>query len=110
MRGSETDYMISGPLRGLNKTAFDGANRQTIRQRDRHGNSMTESAHWGRFSEKQFKFSQSGNSRAVLCNQKCPVLSILVTNGMGKKHDKPGEIKIYKLNRLRVDSVKTCYD
>ena len=48
MRGLGTDPVISGPMRGLKKTASDGANRQT----DGHGDSMTESAQWGRFSEK----------------------------------------------------------
>ena len=33
------------------KTAPDGADRQTNKQTDEHGDSMTESAQWGRFSE-----------------------------------------------------------
>ena len=41
-----TDHAISGPMRGL-KNASDGADRQT----SGHGNSMTESAYWGKFSE-----------------------------------------------------------
>ena len=48
MRGLGTDLVISGPMRGLKETASHGANRQT----DGHGDSMTESAQWGRFSEK----------------------------------------------------------
>ena len=36
--------------------AFDGANKQTNEQTDgRMGNSMTESAQWGRFSENEFE-------------------------------------------------------
>ena len=46
-----TDHVISGPKRGLNKTAPDSAGRQTDRQTDKHtdghGNYMTESAQWG---------------------------------------------------------------
>ena len=38
-----------GPMRGLKKTAPNGANRQT--DTHRHGNSMTESAQWDQFSE-----------------------------------------------------------
>ena len=34
MRGLGTDHVISGPMRGLKKTASDGANRQTNRQTD----------------------------------------------------------------------------
>ena len=37
----------------MKKTAPDGADRQTHRQTHGHGNSMTESPQWGRFSEKQ---------------------------------------------------------
>ena len=47
-----TDHVISGPMRGLKKPAFDGANKLTDTQTDGHGDSMTESAQWGRFSEK----------------------------------------------------------
>ena len=45
-------HVISGPMRGLKKTASDGANRHTEPQTDGHGDSKTESAQWGRFSEK----------------------------------------------------------
>ena len=34
-------------MRGLKRTAYNGANRHT----DVHGDSMTELAEWGRFSE-----------------------------------------------------------
>ena len=34
MRGLGTDHVISGPMRGLKKTAFDGTDRQTDRQKD----------------------------------------------------------------------------
>ena len=51
MRGLETDHVISGPMRGFEKTVSDDANRQTNRQTDGHGNSMTESTQWGQFSE-----------------------------------------------------------
>ena len=47
MRGLGTDHVISGPMRGLKKTASDGTNRQT----SGHCDSMTESTKWGRFSE-----------------------------------------------------------
>ena len=47
MRGLGTDHVISGSMRGLRKTPSDGANRHT----DGHGDSMTELAQWGRFSE-----------------------------------------------------------
>ena len=40
--------MISGPIRGLKKTAPDGADTLT----DGHGDSMTEWAQWGGCSEK----------------------------------------------------------
>ena len=52
MRGQETDHVISRLMRGLKKTASDGANRQTDKQTDEHRNPMTELAQWGRFSEK----------------------------------------------------------
>ena len=38
-------------MRGLKKTAPDGANRQTNRQTDGHGDSMTNSAQRGRVGE-----------------------------------------------------------
>ena len=42
-------------MRGLKKTALDGADRhtdkQTDTQTDRHGDSMTNSAQWGRVGE-----------------------------------------------------------
>ena len=47
MRGLGNDHVISGPTRGLTKNASDGANRHT----DGHGDSMTESTQWGRYSE-----------------------------------------------------------
>ena len=50
MRGLETDHVISGSIRGLKKNALDGTNRQT----DRHGNTMADSAQWGRFSENMY--------------------------------------------------------
>ena len=45
-----TVHVMPGPMRGLKKTASYGADKQTQRQTDGHGNSMTESAQWGRFS------------------------------------------------------------
>ena len=47
-------------MRGLKKTAPDGADKQTNRPTDKqtdrqthgHGDSMTNSAHWGRVGEK----------------------------------------------------------
>ena len=42
MRGMGTDHVISGPMRGLKKTASDAANRQI----SGHCDSMTESAKW----------------------------------------------------------------
>ena len=43
-----TDHVISGQIRGSEKTAPDGTNRQTSRQTHthRHSDSMTESAQW----------------------------------------------------------------
>ena len=47
--------MSSGPMRGLKRTAPDGADRQTNRQTDKqtdgHGYSMTESAQRGQVGE-----------------------------------------------------------
>ena len=44
--------MTSGAMRDLEKkTAPNGTKRQTSRQTDGHGDSMTKSAQWGRFSE-----------------------------------------------------------
>ena len=45
----ELIIVTSGPMRGLNKNYTQGAD---IRQHG-HGVSMTESAQWGRFSEKK---------------------------------------------------------
>ena len=43
-----TSHVISGPMRGLEQIAPDGANTHT------HGDSMTELAQGGRFSENHF--------------------------------------------------------
>ena len=51
MKGLGTDHVISGPMRGLEKTASDGADKHTNRQTHGHCNFMTELAQWGRFSE-----------------------------------------------------------
>ena len=52
MRGQETDHVNSGPMRGLKKMyPMAQTNRQTNRQTDGHGDSLTELAQWGRFSE-----------------------------------------------------------
>ena len=40
MRGQETDHVISGPIRGFEKTATNGADRQN----HGHGDSMTDPA------------------------------------------------------------------
>ena len=48
MRGLGTDYVISGPMRGLKKLL---SMAQTDQQTDRHGDYMTESVKWDRFSE-----------------------------------------------------------
>ena len=58
MRGLGTDHVISGSIRGLEKNCT-GWRKQIDRQIDRqaetqtdgHGDSMTESAQWGQFSE-----------------------------------------------------------
>ena len=47
MKGLGTDHVTIGPMRSLKKPAPIGA----IRQTDGHGDSMTESAKWRRFSE-----------------------------------------------------------
>ena len=44
-----TDHVISGPMRGLEKKLHPMD--QTDRHPDGFGDSMTESAQWGRFSE-----------------------------------------------------------
>ena len=46
MRGLETDHVISGPMRGLNKCMEDGhhTDHQKNKQRDRHVGSMTDPA------------------------------------------------------------------
>ena len=43
-----TEHVISGPMRGLKKLNLMA---QTHKQTDGHGDSMTESAQWGRFSD-----------------------------------------------------------
>ena len=43
MRGLGTDHVISGPKRGQQKTASDGAHTQTT---EGHTNLETESAQW----------------------------------------------------------------
>ena len=58
MRGLGTDHGISGPMRGLKKTASNGANKQTDRTTDGHGDSMTESTQCGRFSETKLSIDQ----------------------------------------------------
>ena len=45
MRGLVTDHVISGPMRGLTKNCIRWR-KQTDKQTDRHGDSMTESAQW----------------------------------------------------------------
>ena len=50
MRGLGTDHVISGPMRGLKKNRVRWR-KHTDRHTDGHGDSMTESAQWGRFSE-----------------------------------------------------------
>ena len=47
-----TAHVTLGQMRGLKKTAPYVTNIQTFRHPDAHGNSITESAQWGRFSEK----------------------------------------------------------
>ena len=44
MIGLELIMLRSGPMRGLEKNAPDGAHRHTDTKSSRHGNSMTESA------------------------------------------------------------------
>ena len=54
-----TDHVTSEPMIGLKITAPDGAQPHNYRTTDEHGDSMTESAQWGRFSKKglgQFTF------------------------------------------------------
>ena len=49
--GPGTDHVMSGPMRGLKKTAPDGADRQTDKEKHGHGNSMTNLAKWGQVGE-----------------------------------------------------------
>ena len=46
MKGLETDHVIAGPMRGLQKTMENGhqTDNQTNKQTDRHVNSMTDPA------------------------------------------------------------------
>ena len=53
-----TDHVISGPMRGLQKTASDGAERQTNTQTGGHCNSVTELAQWGRLCGFIFSIGQ----------------------------------------------------
>ena len=47
MRGLGTNHVISGPMRGLKKLhSISQTNRQTDKQTDGHGESMTELAQW----------------------------------------------------------------
>ena len=46
MRGLRSDHGISGPMRGLQKTASYCAHRHTDRHTGGHCDSKTESAHW----------------------------------------------------------------
>ena len=49
-----TDHVISGPMGGLEKNCTrwrKQKDEQTDKKTDKHGDSMTESAQWGRFSE-----------------------------------------------------------
>ena len=48
-------------MRGLKKTATDGTEPQT----DRHGNSMTELAQWGKFCENTATSKEIGFSIAL---------------------------------------------
>ena len=61
--------MISGPIRGLGKTAPDGADTHT----HGHGDSMTESAQWGQFSE-NMKFARCllGSKVWFIIGNDCP--------------------------------------
>ena len=52
-------------MRGLKKTSPNGANTQTDKQTDGHGNSMTVSAQWGRFREKSSKNIMCINVMAI---------------------------------------------
>ena len=50
-----TYHVTSGPMRGLEKTSPDSADRQTDVQTFGYSPSMTESAKWGRFTDKLSK-------------------------------------------------------
>ena len=51
MRGLEMIVWPEGKWEASKKTASDGTDKQTNRHPDGHGDSMTESAQWGWFSE-----------------------------------------------------------
>ena len=51
MRGQEADHVISGPIIGLKKTASEWPKQKTDKLTSGYGDSMTESAQWGKFSK-----------------------------------------------------------
>ena len=55
----------------MTKNAPDGEDRQTDRQTHGHGDSMTESAQWGRFSEKCCGFEVGECKAKKLQQQHC---------------------------------------
>ena len=65
------DHLTSGPMRGLKKTAPSGANTQTDGHTSGHGDSMTESANWGQFSEKQLLMDLGSLKLCFWHTQKC---------------------------------------
>ena len=81
MRGLGSGHVTSGPMRGLEKTAPDGTNRQTNRQTnkhtDKHGDSMTESAQWA----DSVKIQSISQLIILVLPSLCPqVLFVLVFN------------------------------
>ena len=61
-------------MRGLKKTALDGANRhtdtQTYTQTDRLYDSMTNSAQWGRVGENPLQLAHSGYQDTKIFGEK----------------------------------------
>ena len=61
--------MTSGPVRGLEKKCTQWR-KQTDKQKDGHGDSMTEAAQWGRFSgNKNYTWHKTQDMRHMTHNR-----------------------------------------
>ena len=81
------DHVISGQMRGLKILPLMAqTNRQTHTQTDRHGDSMTKSAQWGRFSENSL---DGHSSFSYLCNHDAVYRAAPGFAGFAKMVNKP---------------------